>query len=87
MAARSGPRPTARDPCRRRPSYTVAASVPDYAPSALELFLHTLTTEPQRTGNACFIGASVERPAMSAAAKFDLSDRKTPHNGPIAQYY
>ena len=63
----------------------------------LELFLHTLTTEPQRTGNACFIGASVERPAMSAAAiraprdldeaPFDLSDRKTPHNGPIAQYY
>ncbi len=56
------------------PSYTVAASVPDCPPSALELFLHTPTTEPQRTGIACFIGASVERPATSAAA-FDLSDR------------
>ncbi len=68
------------------PSYTVAASVPDCPPSALEFFLHTRTTEPQRTGNACFIGASVERPATSATA-FDLTDRKTPHNGPIAQYY
>ena len=72
------------------PSYTVAASVPDCPPSALELFLHTPTTEPQRTGIACFIGASVERPATSAAASHhspSISPIAPPHNGPIAQYY